>query len=190
MAGWTPVCVLVYVAVATPVLAQTTTAREAPVRRSLVEVGGGVNGAIFLGEGVTAFPNVQARVNLLPSASAEVATHFLPGAFGGFYDVRGRFGRTKTAPVSPYFTVGGLGLFEIQSRRQFQNRLPTGDVVVHPAYTSHRLSAPMALTVGGGTSVLMGRRLSFEVGGEAWVSDDGVALSMRTTIVVGVGPKR
>jgi hypothetical protein len=189
MAGWTPVCVLVCVSMATPVLAQSNTPRDVPLRRSWVEVGGGVTGAIFLGEGVRAFPNVQARVNLLPSASAELATHFLSGVGSGFYDLRARFGKARATPVSPYFTLGGLGFFEIRSRREFQNRLPTGDVVVHPAYTSHRLSAPMALTVGGGTSVLMGR-LSFEVGGEAWVSGDGVALSMRTALVVGVGRKR
>jgi len=174
--------------VATRAWAQTAPSeRQGDFRLSWIDVGAGLTSVVFLGEGGAFTGTVQTRVNLFRSLAVGLAIHS-PGA-EGFYDVHLRLTSEPLGRVSGFFTMGGLGAFQTTRVREFRNTLPTGDVIVYPAHRYGRITKPVAATFGGGAQLQVTDRVTVDLGGEAWLGQ-GLAVAMRTALVIGVGPGR
>lgn len=186
MARSTPFSLILLLALASPVFAQGTEPDH--MRARLVELGGGLTMAVFPGEGGGFTPTAQARINVIRSLAVELSTHWWDGS-GGVYDLRLRVAPGEGGLASPYFTIGGLGSFQSRYVREIRTTLPTGDVIVYPAHRHGRITRPFATTFGGGTRIHLFSRTSVDAGGEMWLAD-GLAFALRTTFMIGIGPRR
>jgi hypothetical protein len=156
---------------------------EAPAREprpALIEVGGGLTTAVWLGS-ATGFPMLQARVNVTRQIAVEAAVVFDVGpsrsGVQGLYalQVRQTFG-PAASKVVPFATYGVLGDFEYVHIPELRYSLSTGDTVVRPAGTVRTVSRPFGLVGGGGARVRLAAHAYLELAGQLAVADGWMPL--------------
>ena len=180
-----PTVLVMLLALAAPAFAQSATL-EPVSRPGRLALGGGLNVVLVPGEGSGIFPFAQARVRVIDAVAVDLATHFYRG-LEGFYQFRVRATPSRSTRVAvPYVTIGGVGTFLSHHVDERRTTLPTGDVVIYPAFRHNRLSKPFAFTGGGGAGVRLPGDLTLDMGAEAWVDphEGGLLISMQTSLVV------